>query len=235
MNKVIFKDLKNISYQKAWDYQGELLKELVDRKRRNRNLPEEEHEKQHHYLLFCEHPHVYTLGKSGSIDNLLLSEQELEEKGIEFFKINRGGDITYHGTGQITGYPIFDLDCYFTDIKKYITYMEEAVIRTIAEYGIEGSRSDGESGVWLDVGKSSARKICAVGVHLSRWVTMHGFAFNVNTDLDYFKNIIPCGITDKGVTSLEKELGRALDMEEIKVKLKGHYKDLFGFEYAEKV
>lgn len=230
MEKVKFQDLKHISYQKAWDYQTELLKEMVAKKRNNRDLPEEEQEAQLHHLLFCEHPHVYTLGKTGSLDNLLLSEKELSEKGIEFFKINRGGDITYHGTGQITGYPIFDLGCFFTDIRKYIDYLEEAVIRVIAEYGLKGERIKGESGVWLDVEKNP-RKICAVGVHLSRWVTMHGFAFNVNTDLSYFKNIVPCGITDKGVTSLQAELGQPLDMEEVKARVKFYYKELFGFEY----
>jgi lipoyl(octanoyl) transferase len=233
LEKVKFQDLKNISYQKAWDYQFELLTELVNRKRENRELPVEEREKQCHYLLFCEHPPVYTLGKSGKIDHLLLNEEELEKAGVEFFKINRGGDITYHGKGQITGYPILDLDCFFTDIRKYIRYMEEAVIRTIAEYGLKGERIDGESGVWLDVTTPNAipRKICAVGVHLSRWVTMHGFAFNVNTDLSYFNNIVPCGIRDKGVTSLQKELGYELDIEIIKERLKSYYKELFGFEY----
>ena len=231
MEVVKFQDLPNISYQKAWDYQEELLREMVARKRRNRDLAEEEQEKQLHHLLFCEHPHVYTLGKSGSVDHLLLNEEQLAEAGIEFFKINRGGDITYHGTGQITGYPILDLDHFFRDVRKYVRYMEEVVIRTLAEYGVEGDRIDGESGVWLDVGTVKARKICAVGVRLSRWVTMHGFAFNVNTDLSYFKNIVPCGITDKGVTSLQQELGRELDLSEIKERVKYHYKELFGFEY----
>lgn len=235
MEKVIFQEHKNISYQKAWDYQYSLLDELVKRKYKNRGLPLEMQEKQHHYLLFCEHPHVYTLGKSGKIDHLLLNEAQLKAEGIEFFKINRGGDITYHGYGQITGYPIFDLDCFFTDIRKYVHYMEEAVIRTIAEYGLKGGRIEGESGVWLDVDTPNIkpRKICAVGVHLRRWVTMHGFAFNVNTDLNYFNNIVPCGITDKGVTSLQEELERPMNMEEVKEKLKAHYQDLFGFEYAD--
>ena len=234
MEKVKFQDFKNISYQKAWDYQHELLNELVNRKRNNRKLPKEEQESQTHYLLFCEHPHVYTLGKSGSIDHLLLDEAELKEADIEFFKINRGGDITYHGYGQITGYPILDLDCFFNDIRKYVNHMEEVVIRTIAEYGLKGERIKGESGVWLDINKPNVmpRKICAVGVHLSRWVTMHGFAFNVNTDLTYFKNIVPCGIQDKGVTSLKEELGYKLDFEEVKAKVKFHYQDLFGFEYV---
>ena len=233
MEKVKFQDFKNISYQKAWDYHHELLNELVNRKRNNRKLPKEEQESQTHYLLFCEHPHVYTLGKSGSIDHLLLDEAELKEADIEFFKINRGGDITYHGYGQITGYPILDLDCFFNDIRKYVNHMEEVVIRTIAEYGLKGERIKGESGVWLDINKPNVmpRKICAVGVHLSRWVTMHGFAFNVNTDLAYFKNIVPCGIQDKGVTSLKEELGYELDFEEVKAKVKFHYQDLFGFEY----
>lgn len=230
---VQFQDLGRISYRKAWDYQQELLSQLVKRKRKNQSLDAAKREKQEHFLLFCEHPHVYTLGKSGSMDNLLLSETQLTERGIEFFKINRGGDITYHGEGQITGYPIFDLDEFFRDIRRYIGCMEEAVIRTIAEYGLDGKRIDGASGVWLDV-VENPRKICAVGVHLSRWVTMHGFAFNVNTDLSYFNNIIPCGITDKGVTSLQTELGRALDLQEVKERLKHHYRDIFGFEYAKK-
>ncbi len=230
MEKVKFQDLGHISYQKAWDYQHKLLEGMRTVKLNNRKLPKEDHVKQLHHLLFCEHPHVYTLGRSGSIENLLLNETELQEKAIEFFKINRGGDITYHGKGQITGYPIFDLGCFFTDIRKYIDYLENAVIRTLAEYGIKGERSKGESGVWIDVA-NNPRKICAVGVHLSRWITMHGFAFNINTNLDYFKNIIPCGITDKGVTSLQAELGREIDIEEVKNKLKGHYKDLFDFKY----
>lgn len=240
MQKVIFKDLGNIAYQEAWDYQQSLLNELVATKRQNRELAKENKPTatQRHYLLFCEHPPVYTLGKSGSLDNLLLSEQELSDGEIEFFKINRGGDITFHGAGQIVGYPIFDLDCFFTDIHKYVRFLEEAIIRTIAEYGVVGVRKEGFTGVWLEPNETQvARKICAIGVHLSRWVTMHGFAFNVNTDLQYFKNIIPCGIQDdnKTVTSLEKELGQKLEMEEVKSKLKRHFSELFGFVFDEKI
>lgn len=233
MPNVAYQDLGRISYQQAWDYQQSLLTELVARKRRNRDLaPDTAPEPQCHYLLFCEHPHVYTLGKSGKIDHLLLQEDHLRERGIEFFKINRGGDITYHGPGQLTGYPIFDLDEFFTDVKKYVRYLEEAIIRVLALYDLHGDRSEGESGVWLDVGTPRARKICAVGVHLSRWVTMHGFAFNVNTDLQYFQHIVPCGITDKGVTSLQAELGYPLDMEVVKAQVKDAYRDLFQFTYT---
>lgn len=233
MPTVQFQDLGRISYQQAWDYQQALLTAMVARKRRNRDLaPDSSPEPQTHHLLFCEHPHVYTLGKSGKIDHLLLNEDGLRERGIEFFKINRGGDITYHGPGQITGYPIFDLDEFFTDVKKYVRYLEEVIIRVLAQYDLTGDRSEGESGVWLEVGTPRARKICAVGVHLSRWVTMHGFAFNVNTDLNYFHNIVPCGITDKGVTSLQAELGRPLDMATVKAQVKAAYREVFGFEYT---
>ena len=190
MEKVNVKELGNIGYQKAWDYQQVLLKEVIATKLSNRGLaPDDVNRKASpHYLIFCEHPPVYTLGRSGSMDHLLLDEKGLKENGIEFHKINRGGDITFHGPGQVVGYPIFDLDCFFTDVHKYVRFLEEAVIRTLAEYGIEGSREKGYTGVWL-TGKEGdpKRKICAIGVHLSRWVTMHGFAFNINTDLDYFK------------------------------------------------
>ncbi|MCO6488415.1 MAG: lipoyl(octanoyl) transferase LipB [Phaeodactylibacter sp.] len=235
MQKVVFQDLGLIRYKDAWAYQEEKLKELVDRKLKNLKLAPEERETQRHYLLFCEHPPVYTLGKSGSMDNLLLDEQGLEQEGFEFFKINRGGDITYHGPGQIVGYPIFDLDCFFTDVHRYVRYLEEAVVLTIAEYGLEGIRVKGYTGVWLEAGGGlPKRKICAIGVHLSRWVTMHGFAFNVNTQLSHFKNIIPCGIDDKDkdVTSLSRELGREADIGEVKEKLRWHFADLFGFEFA---
>lgn len=235
MQEVVFQDLGLIRYKDAWAYQEEKLKELVDRKLKNLKLEPEERETQRHYLLFCEHPPVYTLGKSGSMDNLLLDEQGLEREGFEFFKINRGGDITYHGPGQIVGYPIFDLDCFFTDVHRYVRYLEEAVVRTIAEYGLEGTRVKGYTGVWLEAGGGlPQRKICAIGVHLSRWVTMHGFAFNVNTQLSHFKNIIPCGIDDKDkdVTSLSRELGREADIDEVKEKLRWHFADLFGFEFA---
>ena len=185
-----------------------------------------------HHLLFCEHPHVYTLGKSGKIDHLLLQEEGLRAKGIEFFKINRGGDITYHGPGQITGYPIFDLEKFKTDINWYLRTMEEVMIRVLADYGLEGGRIAKETGVWLGVGTMNPRKICAFGVKASRWVTMHGFAFNVNTDLSYFNHIVPCGIADKGVTSLQKELGREVEMEEVKEKLRKYFAELFEFEFA---
>ncbi len=237
MQKVIFKDLDRISYREAWDYQQQLLTEAIDIKRQNRLLKErgEPLLPVKHHLLFCEHSPVYTLGKSGSLDHLLLDETSLAEKGIEFFKINRGGDITYHGPGQIVGYPIFDLDEFFTDVHRYVRYLEEAVIRTIAEYGLEGYRIPEYTGVWLPArGLAPKRKICAIGVHLSRWVTMHGFAFNVNTELDYFRHIIPCGIQDedKDVSSLAKELGFETDIAEVKERLKFHFADLFGFEFA---
>lgn len=237
MQKVIFRDLQTISYRLAWDLQQNLLKELVDLKMDNRRrassgLPALS---QKHYLLFCEHPHVYTLGKSGSMDHLLLNEEALAAKKIEFFKINRGGDITYHGPGQIVGYPIFDLDEFFTDVHKYVRFIEEAVMLTLAEYNIESFRIKEYTGVWLPEKMGlPKRKICAIGVHLSRWVTMHGFAFNVNSDLSFFKNIIPCGIAepDKDVTSMQLELGRVVDMHEVKEKLKKHFSNLFGFRYA---
>lgn len=228
MQKVVFRDLGLIDYKEAWDEQEKLFQGIIDIKSRNRKEGTKEATQSH--LLFCEHPHVYTLGKSGDEKNLLVNEEYLKSRGATFYKINRGGDITYHGPGQIVGYPIFDLDNFFTDIHKYLRFLEEAVIKTIAEYGLEGERSDGETGVWLDVGKPSARKMCALGVRSSRWVTMHGFAFNVNADLSYFGNIIPCGIVDKSVTSLQKEVGHELDMEEVKAKLKGHLADIFEME-----
>ncbi len=238
MQQVVFKDLGRISYKEAWDCQGQLRDGIIATKQQNRDL-----EKQgrplfpiQHYLLFCEHPPVYTLGKSGSSDNLLLNEKGLKEKGVEFFKTNRGGDITYHGPGQIVGYPIFDLDGFFTDVHRYVRYLEEAVILTLAEYGIEGHRIKEYTGVWLPQnGLLPKRKICAIGVHLSRWVTMHGFAFNINTDLKYFRHIIPCGINDKDkdVTSLSFELGYSVGENEVKEKLKGHFADIFGFEFTQ--
>jgi lipoyl(octanoyl) transferase len=182
------------------------------------------------FLVFCEHPHVYTLGKSGHPENLLLNEQDLLEKEAKYYKINRGGDITYHGPGQIVGYPILDLDNFFTDIHLYLRTLEEAVILTLNDYGIISGRYPGYTGVWLDADNERARKICALGVRCSRWVTMHGFAFNVNTDLNYFKNIVPCGIDDKDVTSIQRELGYPLDMEEVKGKLKNHIASLFGMQ-----
>ena len=235
MQQVIVQELGRIGYQKAWDYQQALLKEVIAIKLGNRGLADDDPLKKasKHYLLFCEHPSVYTLGRSGSIDHLLLDEQGLAEKEIEFHKINRGGDITFHGLGQIVGYPILDLDCFFTDVHKYVRYIEEAVILTLAEYGIEAGRVEGFTGVWLDDKDGSPkRKICAIGVHLSRWVTMHGFAFNINTDLNYFKYIVPCGIDeqDKEVTSLALELGIKVEMNEVILKLKFHFSRLFDFE-----
>ena len=219
MNKnVQLQDLGKKDYKETWDYQEQLFKEILDLKIKNRreNLSLETP----NYFLFVEHPHVYTLGKSGDFDNLLIDEAKLKEIDATFYKINRGGDITYHGPGQIVGYPILDLENFFTDIHKYLRFLEEMVILTLAEYGLKAERSKGETGVWLDVGKSNARKICALGVKTSRWVSMHGFAFNINTDLSYFENIIPCGINDKKVTSLEKEIGEKIDIKQVKERLK---------------
>ena len=229
MNKqVSFKDLGLIDYKKCWDFQEELFAEILTVKSSNRKEGKTVATKNH--LIFCEHPHVYTLGKSGDEKNLLVNEDYLKSRGATFHKINRGGDITYHGPGQIVGYPILDLDNFFTDIHKYLRFLEEAVILTLKEYGLESERSPGETGVWLDVGTPKARKICALGVKSSRWVTMHGFAFNINSDLSYFGNIIPCGIADKKVTSLEKELEREIDFEEVKNKVKTHLIELFEME-----
>ena len=230
MSKVVFQDLGLIDYKEAWDYQEKRFNEILDVKKNNRK--ENRQDSTLSYILFCEHPHVYTLGKSGDENNLLVNEDYLKSRGATFYKINRGGDITYHGPGQIVGYPILDLENFFTDIHKYLRYLEEAVILTLDDYGIESTRSDGETGVWLDVGSKRARKICALGVRSSRWVTMHGFAFNVNCDLSYFGNIIPCGIVDKSVTSMQKELGKEVDMQEVQQKLKGHLKKLFDFQFV---
>jgi lipoyl(octanoyl) transferase len=229
MPQVVFQDLGLIDYKEAWDYQEKRFNEILDVKRNNRR--ESKQDPTLSYLLFCEHPHVYTLGKSGDEKNLLVNEEYLNSRGATFYKINRGGDITYHGPGQIVGYPILDLDNFFTDIHKYLRYLEEAVILTMADYGLEGTRSEGETGVWLDVGTEKARKICALGVRSSRWVTMHGFAFNINSDLSYFGNIIPCGIVDKSVTSMHTELGREIDMQEVKDKLKGYLTKQFDFQF----
>ncbi|MDP5157062.1 MAG: lipoyl(octanoyl) transferase LipB [Flaviramulus sp.] len=231
MNKqVALQDLGFKDYKQTWDYQEQLFKGIVDTKIKNRR--EEAGLKTKNYFLFVEHPHVYTLGKSGDLSNLLLNEQQLTEKGATFYKINRGGDITYHGPGQIVGYPILDLENFFTDIHKYLRFLEEMIILTLAEYGLKAERSPGETGVWLDVGSPFARKICAMGVRASRWVTMHGFALNVNADLGYFDNIIPCGIRGKAVTSLNVELGvRAVDESEVKHKLLNHFKSLFEAEF----
>lgn len=228
MNKqIIVKDLGHKDYKETWDYQESLFEEIVELKRKNR--AENTEVPTPNYFLFVEHPHVYTLGKSGHIENLLIDEAALAKKGASFYKINRGGDITYHGPGQIVGYPIIDLENFFTDIHKYLRSLEEVIIRTLADYGIKGERSEGETGVWLDVGTPFARKICAMGVRASRWVTMHGFALNVNTDLGYFDNIIPCGIRGKAVTSLNVELSKEkVDTEEVKKYILKHFEEIFG-------
>jgi len=231
MNKKIqLQDLGSRDYKSTWEYQEELFKDIVDLKIKNRR--EELELETPNYLLFVEHPHVYTLGKSGDLENLLLNEKQLEAKGATFYKINRGGDITYHGPGQIVGYPILDLENFFTDIHRYLRFLEESIILTLEEYGLKCGRSDGETGVWLDVGTPFARKICALGVRASRWVTMHGFALNVNVDLGYFDNIIPCGIRGKGVTSLHVELGvEKVDEDEVKAKIIKHLTELFEAEF----
>ncbi len=229
--EVIFQQLGLIDYQQAWDYQERLFADTIQLKIENRKLPEAEQQLTPNYLLFCQHPHVYTLGKSGHLEHLLLDEKSLAEKQAKFYKINRGGDITYHGPGQIVAYPILDLDNFFTDIHRYLRFLEEAVILTLAEYGLEAGRIDGLTGVWLDhVEQRNPRKICALGVKSSRWVTMHGLAFNVNTDLHYFEYIVPCGIQDKAVTSLEKELGARQQMTEVEEKLKHYLAALFEME-----
>ncbi len=233
--RVWFRDLGLIPYREAWELQTALHRELLQRKLANRGRPPEEVVPQVHHLLFCTHPHVYTLGKSGSMAHLLLSQDELRARGIEFFEINRGGDITYHGPGQVVGYPIFDLDEFFTDVHRYVRTLEEVIIRTLAEYGLKGMRIPKYTGVWLEATEVwPQRKICAIGVHLSRWVSMHGFAFNVNTDLTYFGHIVPCGIRDenKAVTSLALELGREVDEAEVKTALKRHFAELFAFEWV---
>lgn len=222
------RDIGQSEYREAWDYQDELFKQIVDIKLANRNREVEE--PRPGYFLFTEHSHVYTLGKSGDLSNLLLSEEQLRQKGISFFKSNRGGDITYHGPGQIVGYPIIDLESYRPDIRWYMRSLEEVIIRTLAEYGLKGERSEGETGVWLDTGTPFARKICALGVRTSRWVTMHGFALNVNTDLGYFDHIIPCGIRGKAVSSMHAELNRKLDPEEVKEHILRHFAEVFETE-----
>ena len=229
MKQIQLLDLGNKDYKETWEYQEELFKRIVDLKILNRNstasIPTP------NFFLYVTHPHVYTLGKSGDLSNLLLSEKQLLEKGATFYKINRGGDITYHGPGQIVGYPILDLENFFTDIHKYLRFLEEAIILSLAEYGLKTERSPGETGVWFDVGTPFARKICAMGVRASRWVTMHGFALNVNTDLGYFDNIIPCGIRGKAVTSMHVELGREVNEEEVKEKILKHFSVLFECEF----
>lgn len=233
MNKlVIFQDWGEVSYEEAWDRQEGLFSDIIRQKTENRvnqtQLPT------NNYLIFTEHPHVYTLGKSGKEENLLLDESGLEEKHATYHRIDRGGDITYHGPGQIVGYPILDLDNFFTDIHLYLRTLEEAIMKTLGDYGLQGGRYPGFTGVWLDPDDPiKARKICAMGVRASRWVTMHGFALNVNTDLSYFGNIVPCGIENKGVTSLQQELGHPLDMAEVKARIKAHLGELFSMEFAE--
>ena len=231
MNKKIeLQDLGLKDYKQTWDYQEELFKAIVDTKIKNRR--EDARLETNNHFLFVEHPHVYTLGKSGDFSNLLVTEAQLEERNATFYKVNRGGDITYHGPGQVVGYPILDLENFFTDIHKYLRFLEEMIILTLAEYGLKAERSKGETGVWLDVGTPYARKICAMGVRASRWVTMHGFALNVNANLGYFDLMIPCGIRGKAVTSLNVELGvKEVSMEEVKSKLLKHFINLFEAEF----
>lgn len=229
--RVFFQDWGMLGYQAAWDKQEALFADTVRIKTENRNA--ENPQETPNYLVFVEHPHVYTLGKSGKAENLLLDDAGLSTYQAEYHKINRGGDITYHGPGQLVGYPILDLDNFFTDIHLYLRTLEEAVILTLADYGIKAGRYPGYTGVWLDADLPSARKICAMGVRCSRWVTMHGFAFNVNADLTYFKHIVPCGIDDKAVTSLAAELGGPVAMGEIKLKLKEHIATLFSMQLSE--
>ncbi len=221
--KTNLKDLGEIRYKEAWDYQEVLFKELLDAKR--------EGIKPNNYLLFCEHHPVFTLGKSGSEENLLMKKDFLEQKNIEFFKINRGGDITFHGPGQIVGYPIIDLEQFGMGVKQYIHALEEVIIKTLADYQIKSQRLEGVIGVWIDADKPSARKICAIGVKASRYVSMHGFAFNINTDLNYYSYINPCGITDKTVTSLQAELKRFVDLEEVRTKIKYYFEEVFGMSF----
>ncbi|MDA7803930.1 lipoyl(octanoyl) transferase LipB [Crocinitomix sp.] len=219
-----------IDYKEGWDFQEVLFKEAIDLKIAKRDGKTENDPLNH--LIFCQHPHVYTLGKSGSETNLLINEESLRQYDAQFYKINRGGDITYHGPGQLVMYPIFDLDQFFTDIHKYMRFLEEAVILTLSEFGIKGGRVDGLTGVWLDGGTSNERKICAMGVKSSRWVTMHGIALNVNTDMSYFNHMVPCGIVDKAVTSMEKELGHEVDFAAVETALKENMANIFDFDYT---
>ena len=231
IRKVQFQQLGSIAYQEAWDYQEELLKANVQlkldagRKADPAGIPTQ------HHLLFCEHPHVYSLGKSGNREHLLIDQPTLEKYGITFVHTNRGGDITYHGPGQIVGYPIFDLEKFRTDIGWYLRSLEEVIIKVLAEYGLVGGRIEGATGVWLDIDRPNPRKICAMGVRCSRWITMHGFALNVNTDLSFFNHIVPCGISDKGVTSIQAELGRKIDIQEVEELLKKYFSEVFGFSF----
>lgn len=230
-HRTSYTDLGLVDYQQAWDYQLNLFEKILAIKAANRNLPAEDQKATENHLIFCEHPHVFTLGKSGDAKNLLVNQDQLDTIGASYYSINRGGDITYHGPGQIVGYPVLDLENFFTDIHQYMRLLEEAVIQTLIEYHVVAGRIPGLTGVWIDAdNERQARKICALGVKTSRWVTMHGFAFNVNTNLDYFNYIVPCGITDKAVTSLEKETGKAQDMEEVKSILKSKIVQQFEME-----
>jgi len=226
--QVIYQNIGYKGYKETWDYQDQLFQAIIKSKMDNRKN-DVENPTQNHFL-FVQHPHVYTLGKSGDISNLLLNKKQLEAKGATFYKSNRGGDITYHGPGQIVGYPILDLDNFFTDIHKYLRYLEEAIILTLADYGLKSERSKGETGVWLGVGTPFSRKICALGVRSSRWVTMHGFALNVNVDLGYFDHIIPCGIKGKSVTSMQAELGKEINITEVQEKIIQYLTQLFNWE-----
>ena len=229
-NEVIFRDLGKIDYKEAWEYQEKLFEKIVSLKRQNRDLPSGEQIKIKNHLLFCEHPHVYTLGKSGSENNLLIDQLQLKAKNASFYKINRGGDITYHGPGQIVGYPIFDLELFNVRIKQYINKLEEAIIKTLSLYNLKGERLKNGTGVWLDPEiPGKARKICAIGVRVSRFVTMHGFAFNVNSNLEYFNYINPCGFVDKGITSLEKEVDAKIDINNVKLVVREKMSEVFEF------
>ncbi|WP_027418707.1 lipoyl(octanoyl) transferase LipB [Crocinitomix catalasitica] len=227
--KVNYIEKNLIDYKEGWDFQEVLFKETIDLKIANRDGKSDTIPKNH--LIFCEHPHVYTLGKSGAETNLLINEETLRQKNAQFYKINRGGDITYHGPGQLVMYPIFDLDQFFTDIHKYMRFLEEAVILTLAEFGIKGGRVDGLTGVWIDGGTPDERKICAMGVKSSRWVTMHGIALNINTDMSYFNHMVPCGIVDKAVTSMQQELGKEVDLKAVQEALKINMANIFDFDY----
>jgi len=231
--EVELEDLGLIDYKQCWDYQTKLFDATVQLKIQSRKFPDNSVSTKNH-LIFCEHPHVYTLGKSGDLKNLLIDGQKRREKNISFYKINRGGDITYHGPGQLVVYPILDLDYFFSDIHKYLRLLEESVILTLQDYGVAGQRLDGFTGVWVDAEKKTPRKICAIGVKCSRWVTMHGIGFNINSNLDYFNHIVPCGIEDKSVTSLQKETNQKIDMEELKLRFKKNFKILFGINWVVK-
>ncbi len=233
MQEIQLQDIGFTDYQKAWDYQVKLFEEIIDIKLDNRK--NETNNPSPNHFLFTEHPHVYTIGKSGNIGNLLLNEKQLKDREITLVKSNRGGDITYHGPGQVVGYPILNLDYFFPDIHLYMRKLEEVIINVIAEYGLKGERSEGETGVWLDVGTPFARKICAMGVRTSRWVTMHGFAINVNTNLGYFDHIIPCGIKGKTVTSLQAELSKKISIEEVKSKILKHFSVIFHSKFIKKL